>query len=98
MSRSSLCLHCLRQGMALSRCSVEAEFKNYFQQKVAFLKNQKDFLWLCRKHRVWVRDDFSGNATGRTGSQLFMRLRRRVPRAPRYILRISGQNVSDFVP
>lgn len=30
--------------------------------------------------------------------QLFMGLRRRVPRAPRYILRMSGQNVSDFVP
>lgn len=47
---------------------------------------------------MWVSDDFSGNATGRTGSQLFMRLRRHVPRAPWYILRISGQNVSDFVP
>lgn len=45
-----------------------------------------------------MSDDFSRNATGRTGSQLFMGLRRHVPRALRYILKMSGQNVSDFVP
>lgn len=46
---------------------------------------------------MWVSDDFSRNARERTGSQLFMGLRRRVPRAGRYILRMSGQAVSDFV-
>ena len=44
-----------------------------------------------------MSDDFSRNARECTGSQLFMGLRRRVPRAGRYILRMSGQTVSDFV-
>ena len=39
---------------------------------------------------AWVSDDFSRNARECTGSQLFMWLRRRVPRAGRYILRMSG--------
>lgn len=99
MFRSFLPLRCLRQGMAPSRGSVEAKSKTTFNKRLHLKKNQQGFLWPLREaQRVWVSDDFSRNATGRTGSPLFMGLRRHVPRVLRSILKMSGQNVSDFVP
>lgn len=71
--------------------------KTIFNKRLHFLKSERIVLALQEAQRVWVSDDFSRNARECTGSQLFMGLRRRVPRAGRYILRMSGQTVSDFV-